>query len=545
MPSSQVGAILRSHLNSRSRSQSHSSRSSKRRHAPSHIYSTVVRLVIRRLQYSYETPYSVSVQIDSYGTGFFIDGQGHILTCAHVIYDATEVEIEIPNEGRKRYKSTLLGICPEFDLGMLRIEGYTNTQWCTLDKNDSMRVTTGDTVAVVGYPLGAGNLKQTKGVISGQQQNRYQTDAPINGGNSGGPMFKNGVVIGVNDSKNIGDNVENIGFSIPVARYFLVSALLHEPKRIVHFPTTIGFQYQNTYPEWMEYTGCRCTDTAVARRPTRKRHITSTHTTRRRRTGGTDTTSKATSKATSEAISKPHPQPSQSPLSCGVHVTRVYRDGLMSTTGLRRGDVVCKIDTMVVDAFGELSKKWMNQRMTLSNLLSTLPLGRMVPLEYWSSTKHKLIHTRFRIKERPLAIRHTFPTFETIDHDVIGGMVVMPLTLNHATMYRHNNNNYTTPRLRKYLKGEQCHQPKVVLSCVLTGSFLASLQILDDEPYVLKEINQRPVNSMATFRDAMRHPIIKKGRSFVEVRTEDDVMVVLPVDVLAEEADGLRKVHRY
>lgn len=491
------------------------SSSTRHRQAPTHVYSTVVRIIVHRLFFDYTAPYSVSALNDSFGSGFFIDCDGHILTCAHVIDDATEVEVEIATQGRRRFKAHVLGICPEFDLGMLRIEGFRNTEWCALDTDNRVGVKTGDTVAVVGYPLGHTNLKQTKGVLSGQQRNRYQTDAPINAGNSGGPMFKNGIVIGVNDSKYTGHDVSNIGFAIPIARYALVAKQLQQPKHIVHFPTSFGVSYQYTYPEWMDYTGCTCNKTFIPRRSRRQR------------------------KRTTKSV-----HASSSSLLCGVYITRVFRDGLLSSTRIRKGDVLCAVDGMPVDAYGELPRRWMNQQMTLSNLLCTLPLGRRVPVTYWSRTKNKLIHTSFTMKERPLHVRNVYPTFEQVDYEVFGGMVVMPLVRNHVTLYWNQNSNYTAPQLRKYLKPDECHQPKLVMS-VLTGSFLAGLQILDNEPHVLKTVNQRTVSTLSTFREAIKHPVQKHGRAYVEVCTEDDVMVVLPMDVITVEVSKLQRVHKF
>ena len=485
-------------------------------HVPSNIYSTVARLITYGPRHDFEMPFSVTDRFPMYGTGFFVDGDAHLLTCAHCIDDASEVFVEIPTEGRRQFKATVLGICPEFDLGMLRVEGYTNTEWCKLDEHNAVRVRPGDTTMVVGYPLGASNLKQTKGIISGQQRNRYQTDAAINPGNSGGPMFRNGHVIGINDSGMNGVDVDNVGFAVPIARYVMVADLLRKPKRIVHFPRSLGFRFQPTYPEWFEYTGSRC-GRAQGRSGSRRKPLT---------TGG-------------------RRSQSQRAGLCGVHVTHVYKDSVLARTGLKKGDVLCRVDGMDVDAFGELPRRWMNQRMTLDNLRCTLPLGRRVPIEYWSTKERTLVRTAFVMRERSLPVRKMYPLFEPLDYVVYGGMVLMPLCLNHTTMYFNGKNKYIAPALRKYQSAKHCHEPTVVLSKMLQGSFLSTLQLFDDDPRIVTAINHHSVKTLADVRRALSKPVVRKGRKYVHVVTADDETVVLPVDVVESEEARLCQKYKY
>ena len=117
----------------------------------------------------------------------------------------------------------------------------------------------------------------------------------------------------------------------------------------------------------------------------------------------------------------------------------------------------------------------------------------------------------------------------------------MPLTVNHATdIFKR-----TPPRLRKYLLDENCHQPRVVLASVLTGSFLSTLQVFDEGPYVLAEVNGREVRTLADFHEAMKTPVVRNGREWVVLLTEDEVKVVMPLNVLRREEGKLKRVHQY
>ena len=191
---------------------------------PDHVLSTVVRLIVHKTHADADTPYAVSTGSTATGTGFFIDTHGHILTCAHVIADASQVEVEIPSKGNRRFKATLLGICPVFDLGMVRIVNYSYSNACSLDEHAWDTVQSGDAVTAVGFPLKMSHQKQTHGVVVGREMNKYQTDVVILSGNSGGPLFKDSLVIGVNSNSPAREDVEDavIGYAVPIARYYLV-----------------------------------------------------------------------------------------------------------------------------------------------------------------------------------------------------------------------------------------------------------------------------------------------------------------------------------
>ncbi len=139
------------------------------------------------------------------GSGVIIDKQGTILTAAHVVHNADSVEVELRN-GDKHW-ARILSSEPATDLALLRIEEPpTKLVWVKLGDSDRTRI--GDPVFIIGAPYGIGYSLST-GTISGRQKGGddgsrfaigefFQTDAAINQGNSGGPMFnQRGEVIGI------------------------------------------------------------------------------------------------------------------------------------------------------------------------------------------------------------------------------------------------------------------------------------------------------------------------------------------------------------
>jgi serine protease Do len=168
----------------------------------------------------------VTRQAESLGSGFLISADGYVVTNNHVISagqrGAVVESIKVTLADRREYTAKLIGRDPATDLAVLKIEG-TNLPFVKF--GDSDRARAGDWVVAIGNPFGLGG-SVTAGIISalhratgqGGPLDRFiQTDASINRGNSGGPLFDlNGNVIGINSQilSPTGGNV-GIGFAIP------------------------------------------------------------------------------------------------------------------------------------------------------------------------------------------------------------------------------------------------------------------------------------------------------------------------------------------
>jgi serine protease Do len=178
-------------------------------------------------------------EAESLGSGFIISPDGYVVTNNHVISagvkGATVDEITVTLTDGKEYKAKLVGHDEESDLAVLKIEG-TNFPFVKFGNSQDARV--GDWIIAIGNPFGIGSTV-TAGIISalhrttglGGAFDRFiQTDASINRGNSGGPMFDmNGQVIGINSQilSPTGGNV-GIGFAIPAEEAApIVNTLMH------------------------------------------------------------------------------------------------------------------------------------------------------------------------------------------------------------------------------------------------------------------------------------------------------------------------------
>jgi serine protease Do len=171
------------------------------------------------------------------GSGFVVDAAGYVVTNNHVVQDAAEVRVTL-DDGRE-LPARVVGRDPRTDLALLKVEAGAPLAFLNL--GDSDRARPGDWVVAVGNPFGLGGTV-TAGVVSARGRNIgagpyddfLQIDAPINQGNSGGPLFAlDGSVIGVNTAifSPSGGSV-GIGFAIPSNMVRTVVADLKEHGRV-------------------------------------------------------------------------------------------------------------------------------------------------------------------------------------------------------------------------------------------------------------------------------------------------------------------------
>jgi serine protease Do len=171
-------------------------------------------------------------KVEGQGSGFIVDANGYIVTNNHVVENATKIVVTM-HDGRK-LDASLVGHDPKTDLAVIKVNA-TGLPHVAFGDSDKSRV--GDWVLAIGNPFGLGGTA-TAGIISarardiqsGPYDDYLQIDAPINFGNSGGPVFNvGGEVVGVNTaifSPN-GGNI-GIGFAIPANQARNVIAQLRE-----------------------------------------------------------------------------------------------------------------------------------------------------------------------------------------------------------------------------------------------------------------------------------------------------------------------------
>lgn len=199
------------------------------------VMESVVKLFIQKSTPNYCMPWQMKRQQQSSGSGFVISNR-RILTNAHVV--AYQKSVRVRKHGdAKKYNARVLHVAHECDLAMVSVDD--DNFWDGLEALELGEIPMlEEDVVVVGFPTGGDNISVTRGVVSRVDIQRYshsgvnllaiQIDAAINAGNSGGPAFKDGKVVGV--AFETLQNAENIGYiiPIPVVEQFLLDLEKHD-----------------------------------------------------------------------------------------------------------------------------------------------------------------------------------------------------------------------------------------------------------------------------------------------------------------------------
>jgi serine protease Do len=302
-------------------------------------------------------------QASALGSGFIIKEDGVVITNNHVIKDAEDILVRI---GTKEYKAKVLGADPYMDIAVLKME--TKDKFKAVKFGDSDKARVGDWVVAIGNPFGLGGTV-TSGIISARNRDinltRYddfiQTDASINQGNSGGPLFNlEGEVIGINtaiiapgQSGSIG-----IGFAIPAnAASTVISQLIKfgETKR-----GWLGVRIQEVTKEIADV----------------------------------------------EKLKKPR----------GALVASVGENSPADKAGIKAGDIILEFDGKKIDTMRKLPKVvantkvgksvqiqiWRNKKLATKKLT----LGRLESSEEFKEKKTKVVKKEEQIKSLKITVRN-------------------------------------------------------------------------------------------------------------------------------------------
>lgn len=193
---------------------------------PAQVYAQNVQSVVAISSTVTTSYYGQTASGTSTGSGFIVTEDGYVVTNYHVVEDATSISVTT-NSG-DIYSAKLVGGDSTNDVAVLKVEAQ-NLPAVKIGSSSDLIV--GDQVVAVGNPLGELTNTLTVGYVSAKDRmvttdgfaiNMLQTDAAINSGNSGGPLFNmNGEVVGITSAKYSGESssgatIEGIGFAIPI-----------------------------------------------------------------------------------------------------------------------------------------------------------------------------------------------------------------------------------------------------------------------------------------------------------------------------------------
>jgi serine protease Do len=448
----------------------------------------VVQIFAQRAAVNVLLPWAPPEQHPARGSGFFFNENGEILTNAHVVDQALAVWIQIPSMGKRLVEVSVIGVCPERDVALLRIAEHEIAMVkdhlgtiSYLELGDSDTACRTDEVLALGYPLGQESLKSTVGVISGGQQQWIQMDTPINPGSSGGPLLNaQGKVIGIN-SAGIAE-AQNVGYVIPINNVKVMLSELYK-NRLLYKPS-LGIFFTNVTDEVTDYLG--------------------------------------------------NPQPG------GCYVAEVAKNSSLYNAGVRSGDMIYEIDGYRLDIYGEMNVSWSEDKISIVDYASRIELGQKVPLVVYRKGERLAISISFEQSDR-LPIRVVYPGYETLDYEIFAGMVVMELTLNHIRALAQY-----APALSYYNEMRNQNESMLVVTHIFSSSQLYRARTIGAGA-TLVEVNEQPVKTLDDFRQAMQKDVngyfVVKASDRVSNITDNLLVVLSYEDVLQEELKLAQQYH--
>jgi S1-C subfamily serine protease len=454
---------------------------------------SVVQVFSEIAEFNWLEPYKSPTQLQSSGSGFFINDTGEIITNAHVVDQAKALTIQIPSFGKRRFDITLLGVSPERDLALVQLQPedlaeikatLKRVPFVTLGNSD--QVHRSDQIMALGYPLGQQSLKSTTGVVSGREtlagQQMIQISAPINPGNSGGPSLNcYGQVIGVNTA-NI-PSAQNVGYIIPSNEVALFI------KQIKQMPTQSSCKFLRK-----PYLGVLYN---------------------------------AASETLTDFLGNPQPG--------GMYVAGTVTGSTLEKAGVKAGDMIYEIDGHRIDVFGEMNVPWSEDKISVTDYVSRLMINDKVNLKVYRKGKPLTLKVTF--KECELApVRVKFPAYEKIDYEIFGGLIFMELALNHLPLLVS-----AAPELTKYVQTTHQQEGTIIITHMFPASG-ASRSRTVAPGRIIKEVNGEKVKDLSEFREALKKSLTTK---FVTLKTPDDVLIVMPLDDILLDEQKLSRDYFY
>lgn len=441
---------------------------------------SIVKITVQNIEFDWIKPFS-SKSNETIGTGFLINDEGIIVTCSHVVDNAIKIYVSIPMQGQEKYDANVIGICPDLDVAILQCSQLKNHKYLELGDSDTIKPN--DKAIALGYPLGQDKLKFTSGIISGRQDGKLQIDTPINGGNSGGPLLNEyGQVIGINFLKVRTEEAENVGYAIPIKQFINIMEEM-KTNKLVHSPK-LGAMFQNMNSDMRKFI-----------------------------------------------------KNNKSECKSGFYVRNVVKDGPLYNAGLKTGDVLCSFDGIKLDNYGEMNVPWNIEKVHIFDYMKRLKNTQQLNITIWKSDN--TIQKKQITLNNPYinGVRNYYPTFEKVDFEVFGGLVVMKLANNHTPLIKHNNMN-------RYKDIKYKQDEVLVITHVFPGSYINKLNVLSKGD-IIEKVNDLPVSNIMEYRNAIHSMKNVNNEDFITIQALDKYYCVLPISLILEDEPFLADKHKY
>lgn len=469
------------------------------------IKNTVAQLFVIKQEIDPLKPWATPKHQQGVGSGFFFnlkkhpsiafDTQGYLLTNRQIVENAVKMWIEVPETGKRRIPVIKLGECPQHDVALIKVtpEGMNilrkelNVQEIpTLTLGDSDAHGPLDSALTIGFQVGEQSLIHTtveiRGYLNAQRFGKtyMQTSAPTNPGSSGGPLVNNqGEAIGITTS-GVPD-AQNVGLVIPINSVLAYLNNLREPK--VFDCPTLGILCTHGSDDMARYLG--------------------------------------------------------NPLPSGLPIYYVAPGSIAQKAGMQAGDMLYNFNGYELDQFGDTHVPWRHQKVSLTELFQRCAISEELSFTVWRNGKK--LKLQGKCEKPPIyPIRYRYGT---PDYELLGGITIMELSENHFEPLTQKIPSIDKKIiLMQYWRPEYRTKPILVITDIIPhtraydiGGYMVG--------YLIKEINNVPVGTLAELRDILLKtygPAVGTDHTnWLTITTVDDIHIVFDLDKLLEDQQVL------
>lgn len=454
------------------------------------ILNACVKIFSSIQEFNYEIPYIPIKQSQITGSGFFIDNDGHILTAAHVVENAMSVQISLPEYGKQKFKTDIISIYPENDMALLKIRKHKNKSYMKL--GNSNKVYFGDKTYALGFPEDADSPIVTAGVVSGVRDDYIQTDAPINKGNSGGPLLNNKKeVVGINVA--IIEEADNVGLLIPINVFLNIKDNMLVQKVPMIFRPVLGIALRDTISQENNYINKGdCTGTII------------------------------------KSINK--------------------KSNLYKLVGVRKNDIICTLNNLSINNFGEYHNKQINSKQKFTTLIKQFNPNKKISIEVFRPSTNKIITGKcyLNTNKELYPIRKYFPPTDIPDYEIFGGFIVMNLTMHHILLKKMHILRYLSYQ-------EKLNKGRVIITHIFPSASIHNYNVISEIEFITK-INDKKISTVQQFRKYILDKSLYKKMKNIDTGKTDLLLKIKtfcntdfnqPIRSVVEETFALSKIYNY
>jgi len=451
------------------------------------INNSVVRIVAESIDINWKIPYLLNEPKSGQGTGFFIN-ESCIVTCAHVVDHAINLYIEIPEIDSTKYECTILSICPEFDIALIKTKKYKSKYHLSFGNSDNLNL--GENVFVVGYPVSisssrssSNNLKYTVGIISGQQNGYIQTDSAINPGNSGGPLFLKNKVVGINSLKLSGNKLDLIGYAVPINNFKVIEKDCYN--NIIVYRPNLLFEYNNNEKNLLK-------------------------------------------ELTNGKINN------------GIMISKIYDGSILKEQNIKHNSIITRINGENIDNYGFGHKKWIGSNIDTSIILNKFENNSTVIIKYYDNELKKIIKKNIKLTPVKLPIRNIYSNFEKVDYFILGGIIFMNLTKNHIMNLIENKESANCIINKK----EDLLKEKVIISFIFPNTIAKILNNIKENDIIIK-INDKKINSLNDIYKYIKIPVVINNIEYIKIEEQNSKFIIIKLEDIIKKDIIYSKIYKY